>query len=150
MRIGRCFGRASARRPGFQALAFGLVTCGLVLSLLACSPSSPVFEDAFEKALLGSPEPTPPYKQIVADALRKFKKKDDLVDLQISDPFWTEHLGGPAWVVCVKFSPKDNTYYYTFFIRKEQVVEVRFAVGTDRCGGRNFSPFPLSPVVNTG
>lgn len=88
-----------------------------------------------------SPEPTPPYQQIVANALLKFKKQDDLVDLEISDPAWTKHLGGPAWVVCVKFSPKANTYFYTFFIRKEQIAEVRFAVGTDRCGGRTFVPF---------
>lgn len=141
--MGRSFGRASVQRPGFQALAV-LATFGMLLPLVACSPSSPVFEDALEKALMMSPEPMPPYKQIVADALRNFKRKDDLVDLEISEPHWAEHLGGPAWVVCVKFSPNTKTYFYTFFIRKERIAEVRFAVGTDRCGGRTFSPFDFA------
>jgi hypothetical protein len=117
---------------------------GGMLLLVGCSLSSPVFEDAFEKALMLSPEPTPPYKQIIADALRKFKQQADLVNLEISEPHWTDHLGGPAWVVCVKFSPKTNSYYYTFIIRKEQIADMRFAVGTDRCGRRTFTPFALA------
>jgi hypothetical protein len=128
-------------------LAAGLTACGILLPLVACSPSSPVFEDAFEKALKASPEAVPPYQQIVADALHNFKQQDDLVDLQISGPAWTEHLGGPAWVVCVKFSPKAKTYYYTFFIRGDRIAEVRFAVGTDRCSGRTFNPFAFTPRV---
>lgn len=120
-----------------------LASFGMLL-LVGCSPSSPVFEDAFEKALMLSPEPMPPYKRIIANALRSFKQQDDLVDLEISEPHWAEHLGGPAWVVCVKFNPKTKSYYYTFFIRKEQIAEVRFAVGTDRCGGRTFTAFAFA------
>lgn len=141
MKTGRGFGRELSERGGFRTLAAMLGFLGLALPLAGCSLSSPLFEDAFEKALMLSPEPLPPYKRIVADALRNFKQKDDLVDLEISEPHWAEHLGGPAWVVCVKFSPHTNTYYYTFFIRKEKIAEVRFAVGTDRCGGRSFTPF---------
>jgi len=107
--------------------------------LPACSLNNPTFEDAFEKVL--TPDPLPPYHKLVADALKNFKAKDELTNLEISDPRWVDHLGGAAWLVCVKFNPAANPYHYAFFIRKEQVVESRFAVGTDRCAQRTFIAF---------
>ena len=91
-----------------------------------------------------SPEPMPPYRKLVAATLRSFKEQGELINLEISEPRWAEHLGGPAWLVCVKFNPNTNSYYYAFYIRKETVIETRFAVGTDRCGQQTFAPFDLA------
>lgn len=115
-----------------------------MVPLAACSLSSPVFEDAFEKALMLSPEPLPDYRKLIAAALGNFKQQGDLAGLEISEPRWAEHLGGPAWLVCVKFSPTTHIYYYTFFIRKERIIEIRFAVGTDRCGQGTYTPFDIA------
>jgi len=119
----------------------GLPALALAVLLAACGLSSPSLDDAFEKALSLSPEPLPPYRKLVADALKSFKAQEELTKLEISDPRWVEHLGGPAWLVCVKFNPAANSYHYAFFIRQEKVVENRFAVGTDRCAQRTFAPF---------
>lgn len=94
-----------------------------------------------------SPEPVPPYRAMIAAALVKFKDQSDLANLEISEPRWAEHIGGPAWLVCVRFNPAANSYYYAFYIRKQMLIETRFAVGTDRCGQRNFTPFdPAAPL----
>jgi hypothetical protein len=115
----------------------------LAASLLGCS-SSPSLDDAFEEALMHSPEPLPPYRKLVAAALKGFKEQGELTNLEISEPRWTERLGGPTWLVCVKFNPSTNSYYYAFYIKQERVIETRFAVGTDRCGQRTFAPFDLA------
>jgi hypothetical protein len=120
-----------------------LPALAIAASLNGCSLSSPSFDDAFEKALMLSPEPMPPYRKLVAATLRSFKEQGELINLEISEPRWAEHLGGPAWLVCVKFNPKTVSYYYAFYIRKEAVIESCFAVGTDRCGQRTFEPFDL-------
>jgi hypothetical protein len=72
------------------------------------------------------------------------RQQGELINLEISEPRWAEHLGGPAWLVCVKFNPNANSYYYASYIRKEAVIETRFAVGTDRCGQPTFTPFDLA------
>lgn len=134
-------------QPRLQRFRRWVTVLGLLAvatSLTACGLSSPIFEDAFERALMLTPEPVPPYHQLVADALKDFKQQRDFAHMEISEPRWAEHLGGPAWLICVKFNPKAVTYYYAFFIRKEEVVETRFAVGTDRCSERSFAPFDLS------
>lgn len=136
------------RTPGVcGCLLAALALLAGAAALAACSISSPVFDDAFERALLLSPEPSPPYRKLVAAALKGFKDQSDLADLEISEPRWAEHLGGPAWLVCVRFNPKTHTYYYAFFIRKEQIVDTRVAVGTDRCGQRSFAPFNLASAL---
>lgn len=112
--------------------------------LTGCGLSSPSFDNAFEKALMLSPEPMPPYRKLVAAALRGFKQQGELINLEISELRWAEHLGGPAWLVCVKFNPNANSYYYASYIRKEAVIETRFAVGADRCGQPTFTPFDLA------
>ncbi|MGZ8325829.1 MAG: hypothetical protein ACXWU8_10825 [Rhodoplanes sp.] len=120
-----------------------LPALALAASLIGCS-SSPSLDDAFEEALMLSPEPLPPYRKLVAAALKGFKEQGELTNLEISEPRWAERLGGPAWLVCVKFNPSTNSYYYAFYIKQEKVIETRFAVGTDRCGQRTFAPFDLA------
>jgi hypothetical protein len=115
------------------------------MSLVGCGGlGSPSLDGAFEQVVDVAPEPLPPYRKLVAAALRNFKQQDELNTLEISEPRWAEHLGGPAWLVCVKFSPESRALYYAFFIRKEAVIESRFAVGTDRCARRSFAPFDLA------
>ena len=134
---GKC-SRGGGRLSAFAALA-------VAATLIGCSGlSSPSFDDAFEQVVEVAPEPLPPYRKLVAAALRNFKEQDELNNLEISEPRWAEHLGGPAWLVCVKFSPESRALYYAFYIRKEAVIESRFAVGTDRCGQRSFAPFDLA------
>jgi hypothetical protein len=119
----------------------------ITAALAGCSPGSPVFEDAFERALMLSPEPVPPYRTLIAAALTKFKNQNDLANLEISEPRWAEHTGGPAWLVCIRFNPEANSYYYAFYFRKQALIETRFAVGTDRCSQRGFTPFdPAAPL----
>jgi hypothetical protein len=136
---GKC-SRGRGRLSAFAALmvAASLVGCGGL--------SSPSLDGAFEQVVDVAPEPLPPYRKLVAAALRNFKEQDELNNLEISEPRWAEHLGGPAWLVCVKFSPESRALYYAFFIRKEAVIESRFAVGTDRCARRSFAPFDLATV----
>jgi len=130
--------RGRGRLSAFAALVVAtlLVGCGGL--------GSPSLDGAFEQVVDVAPEPLPPYRKLVAAALRNFKEQDELNNLGISEPRWAEHLGGPAWLVCVKFSPESRALYYAFFIRKEAVIESRFAVGTDRCAQRNFAPFDLA------
>lgn len=135
---------ASARGPVLAIAVLTAASFTIAASLGGCGVSSPAFEDALERAILLSPEPVPPYRKLIADALKEFKQPGDLADLEISEPRWAEHLGGPAWLVCVKFNPAKNLQFYAFFIRKEKVIETRFAVGTDRCGQRSFAPFSLA------
>jgi hypothetical protein len=130
--------RARGRLSAFAVLA-------VAASLAGCGGlSSPSLDGAFEQVVDVAPEPLPPYRTLVAAALRNFKQQDELNNLEISEPSWTEHLGGSAWLVCVKFSPESRALYYAFFIRKKVVIESRFAVGTDRCAQRNFAPFDLA------
>lgn len=112
----------------------------IAASLTGCA-SSPAFDDAFERSLLSSPEAVPPYRKLVAEEIKKFKQQDDSARLEISEPRWAEHLGGPAWLVCVKFNTDMVSYYYAFYIRKESVIETRIAVGTDRCGREAYTSF---------
>ena len=114
----------------------------IVALLIGCA-STPAFDDAAERALLSSPEAVPPYRKLIAEEIKKFKKQDDSGRLEISEPRWIEHLGGPAWLVCVKFNTDAVSYYYAFFIRKESVIETRIAVGTDRCGQEAYTLFDL-------
>lgn len=129
---------ARARLSAFAALA-------VAASLAGCGGlSSPSLDGAFEQVVDVAPEPLPPYRKLVAVALRKFKQQDELKDLEISEPRWTEHIGGSAWLVCVRFSPESRALYYAFFIRGQAVIESRYAVGTDRCAQRSFAPFDLA------
>ena len=119
-----------------------ILILGLVELLIGCA-GSPLFDDASERALLSSPEAVPPYRKLIAEEIKKFKNQDDTGRLEISEPRWTEHLGGPAWRVCVKFNTNAASYYYSFFIRKESVFETRIAVGTDRCSHEAYTSFEL-------
>lgn len=131
---------ARARR---QPSAFAVLA--VAASLVGCGGlSSPSLDGAFDQVVDVAPEPLPHYRNLVAASLKAFKQQDELRNLEISEPRWTEHLGGPAWLVCVKFSPESRTLYYAFFIRKGSVIESRFAVGTDRCAQRSFAPFDLA------
>jgi hypothetical protein len=135
--------RRRSRRPHLQFLwkrpIFGLVAIAPLLT--ACGLSSPSIEGALDNALTASSQAPPPHRKLVARALKGFKEQEDLIDLEISEPRWAERLGGPAWLVCVKFNPNANSYFYTFYIRNDAVIETRFAVGTDRCGRQTFTPF---------
>ena len=87
----------------------------IVALLIGCA-GSPALDAASEQALLSSPGVVPPYRKLIAEEIKKFKKQDDTAHLEISEPRWTEHLGGPAWLVCVKFNTDAVSYYYAFFI----------------------------------
>ena len=134
----RCLDRTLeiARRWDF------LPTFAIVGLLIGCA-GSPAFDAASEQAKSSSPEAVPPYRKLLAEEIKKFKKQDDTARLEISEPRWTEHLGGPAWLVCVKFNTAAVSYYYAFFIRKESVIETRIAVGTDRCSQEAYTSFEL-------
>lgn len=130
--------RARGRLSAFAALA-------VATSLVGCGGlSSPSLDGAFEQVVDVAPEPLPPYRKLVAASLKTFKQQDELNNLGISDPRWVEHIGGPAWLVCVKFSPESRALYYAFFIRGGSIIESRSAVGTDRCAQRSFAPFDLA------
>ncbi len=139
--VGRRHRRDASRPSQIVRHSAALLASALTALLAGCGSSSPTLDDAFEKALSLSPEPLPPYRKLVAEALKTFKAQNELTNLEISDPRWVEHLGGPAWLVCVKFNPAANPYHYAFFIRQEKIVENRFAVGTDRCTQRTFVAF---------
>jgi hypothetical protein len=120
-----------------------LSLAAIAASLAGCGLSSPTFDDALEKAVPISSEPLPAFRKLVTDEMKGFKEQGSMVNLEISDPRWADHLGGPAWLVCVKFNPQTTSYYYAFYIRKEKVIESRFAVATDHCGQQSFAPFEL-------
>ncbi|RAI43604.1 hypothetical protein CH341_13480 [Rhodoplanes roseus] len=108
----------------------------------ACSLSGPFFDDSYDKTQILSPEPVPPYRRLVAAAMKGLKQPVDPAGLTISEPRWIERIGGPAWVVCLKSDPNaSHAVYYAFFIQKEKVVDTRTAVGTDRCVHQEFTPF---------
>lgn len=124
------------------------VVLAFVLALPGCSLSGPFFDDSFEKAQMLSPEPVPPYRRLVADAVKKQPVHADSTALEISEPRWIERVGGPAWIVCIKVEPKNPpTIYYAYFIKTEKVVDSRTAIGTDRCVHQTFSPFDLAAAV---
>lgn len=121
-------------------LALALAT--LAPTLTGCSLSGPFFDDSYEKAKTLSPEPVPPYRRLVATAMKGFKSPIEPAGLQISEPRWIERVGGPAWIVCLKSDPQASVpVYYAFFIQKQAVVDTRTAVGTDRCVHQEFAPF---------
>lgn len=132
--------RLRERRPAPRRWGEPLALA-LAMLLAACGLSSPSLDEAFEKGLGQAEDPLPPYRKLVAAALKSFKEQGDLTNLEISEPRWADHMGGPAWLVCVKFNPAANSYHYAFFIRKDQVIDSRYAVGTDRCAQRTFSSF---------
>jgi hypothetical protein len=127
------------RPPRWRSM---LILVAIAASLTGCGLSSPTFGD-FKTAVPLSSEPLPPYRKLVTDEMKSFKDQSNMVNLEISDPRWADHLGGSAWLVCVKFNLKITSYYYAFYIRKEKVIESRFAVATDRCGQQSFAPFEL-------
>lgn len=132
----------AARQGGRVRVFVALVAA---TSLIRCSGlSSPSLDGAFEQVSEVAPEPLPPYRKLVADLLKTFKQQGDLHDLEISEPRWADHMGGSAWLVCVKLNSDLRPLHYAFFIRKGAVIETRFAVGTDRCGQRNFEKFDLA------
>lgn len=135
------FSLNAARYGGRVRLVAALMAAA---SLIGCGGlGSPSLDGAFEQVSEVAPEPLPPYRKLIAASLKTFKQQGDLHDLEISDPRWIDHTGGSAWLVCVKLKSDLRPLHYAFFIRNGAVIETRFAVGTDRCGQRNFEKFDL-------
>ncbi|MBK5960072.1 hypothetical protein CCR97_17945 [Rhodoplanes elegans] len=131
------------RHAGLLAIGLAAVAIGLG----GCSLSGPFFDDSYEKARVLSPEPVPPYRKLVAVAMKELSTPIEAAGLSISEPRWIERIGGPAWIVCLRSDPKAvHAVYYAFFIQKEKVTDSRTAIGTDRCVHQEFVPFDVAAV----
>ena len=69
---------------------------------------------------------------------------DSYEEFEISDYSWVHSVKGYSWFTCVRFQDRGHTRTYALFIKDNEVIDARYAVETDGCGTRTYSPFALT------
>jgi len=112
----------------------------LLLVLAGCSALSQPKEDTPASG------PDPAYTELVAGHLKSsFAEYASYDAFEISDFRWVHSIKGWSWLVCVRFQNKGRRLTYALFIKQKEVIDSRYAVETDGCGGQTYAPFaPLT------
>lgn len=133
----------SKRRQGTsRAAQNAAVRAGLLLPLflLGCSALSLPREDAPASG------PDPKYDALIAKHIKRaFKEYASYDSFEISEYRWVHSVRGWSWLTCIRFQDKGRRITDALFIKDNEIVESRYAVVTDACDARNYSPFvPLA------
>ncbi len=88
--------------------------------------------------------PDPAYNTLVANRVKgSFKDHASYDAYEISDYRWVHSVIGWSWLTCVRFQDHGHRRTYALFIKDNQIVDSRYAVGTDGCDTGSYSPFDL-------
>jgi hypothetical protein len=125
---------------------------GMVLLLPACSISmtdfvSPLLEHHAEAP--ASPEPAPPYRQLIADQMSElFAANSEVSNARISSVRKLDSSSRAVWRVCLKAEMKTSdgssvARTYVVLIQRGQITDRRTANSSDKCDDEKYER--LSP-----
>ena len=87
----------------------------------------------------------PAYTKLVATYMKaSFKELSPYDPLEISTPRWVESVKGWTWFTCVRFMDHGHRRNYSLFFNQTEVLDARYAVLTDGCSKRTYSPLDLT------
>jgi hypothetical protein len=90
------------------------------------------------------PPAPPPYAALAAKHLQSaFKDRSPYDGFEISNVRWVLANAGWSWLTCVHFRDRGHPRSYAIFIQNNNVVDARYAVGTDDCEKQAYTPFDL-------
>jgi hypothetical protein len=125
----------AARRAVLAALVI-LPACSHVATPQEAMPTS-----AADPA---TPGPDPDYGKLIAARLKdSFKTLSSYDAMEISPPRWVQSNKGWSWLACVHFQDRGHRRTYAVFFNESEVVDGRYAIGTDDCDRQSYSPFDL-------
>ncbi len=143
-----------------------LVAMGLV-GLCHCSTKSGSENSitSQESANTTDAEPMPAYKDLIRDMLTRPAREqaparpaglyvyDPAVRIlapqkyapyAISGARYVYNFPGKAWQICLRGTAEGKPYYFAVFIRRNQVINVRGEIFTDKCPEQTYEPFPVN------
>ena len=130
-------------RPGVWLRDCALAALLLPLLLLGCSSVALPQSDAPPADANAAA-----FHKIIGDHLKdSFKEIGTYDSFEISQPRWVHTAKGWSWLNCIRFQDRNRVRTYAVFIRTDKVVESRYAVTTDGCGGQVYAPFDDIPVL---
>jgi hypothetical protein len=133
-----CF-RPARRIPRWTAFVAAL---WLPILLPGCSELAQS-SDATTTQTLPPPAP-PPYAALAAKHLQSaFKDRSPYDNFEISNVRWVLANGGWSWLTCLHFRDRGHPRSYAIFIQNNNVVDARYAVGTDDCEKQTYTQFDL-------
>ena len=84
----------------------------------------------------------PNYRQIVAENIATvFPNPAPLGTLEISGVRRTDHLKGPAWIICLKIHAENAPQEYAIFIQDGKIIDQRQGVLLDRCKQQTYQAY---------
>ncbi len=118
--------------------------CAVVLAALVLAPGCSNIALPATGAPPMGPDPT--YAKLVADYMRTaFKDLPPSSAAEISQPRWVQSQKGWNWLACVHFQDHDGRRRtYSVFFNDGSVVDARYAVSIDACGGQSYWPLDLT------
>lgn len=98
----------------------------------------------------GAPDPSviPAYRTTIANFVRSTFKSIEATE--ISDLSWVHATVGWSSLACVRFLENGHRRTYALFMRDNAIVNSRYAVKTDECDTKTYSPFDLATGAATG
>jgi hypothetical protein len=130
-------------RAGVRLRHCALATLLLPFVLLGCSSVALPQTDAPP----AEPNAAAFHKIIGAHLKAAFKEIETYDSFEISDARWVHTVKGWSWLNCVRFQDRNHIRTYAVFIQTDKVVDSRYAVTTDGCGGQAYAPFDDVPVM---
>ncbi|MGC1354212.1 MAG: hypothetical protein WA851_00220 [Xanthobacteraceae bacterium] len=86
------------------------------------------------------------FHKIIGAYLKEIFKEIGTYDsFEISDARWVHTVKGWSWLNCIRFQDRSHIRTYAIFIQGDKVVDSRYAVTTDGCGGQAYAPFDDIP-----
>ena len=64
-------------------------------------------------------------------------------NFEISGLRWVHGLKGWSWLACVHFLDRGHLRTYALFLQNDAVIDGRYAVQSDSCGSRSYTPFDV-------
>ena len=110
-----------------------------LISIAACSNMAMPSQDAPPVG------PDPGYGKLVANRLKSaFKSLPPSATVEISEPRWVHTMIGWNWLTCVRFLDQGHRRTYALYMNDNSIVDARYAVQTDGCGGVTYSSLDLA------
>jgi hypothetical protein len=122
--------RAAARCAAVAVALCALSGCGNLASSQDPVPDTSAF---------------PAYRTTIANYVKiTFKNQGALQVTEISDLTWIHTAVGWSWLACIRFQQEGHRHIYAVFLRDNAIVDSRYAVKTDQCEAKTYSPFDLA------
>jgi hypothetical protein len=88
--------------------------------------------------------PDPSYNKLIGTHLSAlFKDRAAYNSFEISDYRWVHTVKGWNWMACVRFLDHGHPRTYAVFVAGNKVVNSRYAVQIDDCGGPAYTPIDI-------